>query len=195
MREAEIQNYKKLNELADKFGIVIFGYGNDKKIPICELRQAFAVEAKVYNRSLENISLKEAISLYKEIVDVLSPDTVLLHLGEADIDLFSECSAEFDNKYRELIKYIKSQNKKCRIAIISLRNHNNSQKIKEINQHLKYIADSEQCEYSDIATKKVWNPKATMDAASFVYSTGFVHALKNKRPLYDLVKIFFHFET
>lgn len=191
MRETEIRNYTKLNELAKQGGIVIFGCGVDKNIPTCELRQAFAVEPKIYNRSFESISIKNALIIYKETVDALSPETVLLHIGETDIDFFAEYSAEFDNKYRELIRYIRSQNKKCRIAIVSLRNHNSDPQIEEINKHLKYIANSEQCEYGDIATKKVWNPKATMDAVSFVYSIGFIHPLKNKPPLYDLIKILF----
>ncbi|MBR3870146.1 MAG: hypothetical protein IKJ17_01430 [Clostridia bacterium] len=191
MRESEIKNYTKLNELAEKGGIVIFGCGVDKDIPTCEIRQAFAVESKIYNRSFESVSVNGALSIYKETVAALSPETVLLHIGETDIDFFAENSAEFDNKYRELIGYIKSQNKKCRIAIISLRNYDSDPQIEEINKHLKYIANSEQCEYGDIATKKVWNPKATIDAVSFVYSIGFVHPLKNKRSLYDLVKMLF----
>ena len=191
MREAEIKNYTKLNELAEQGGIVIFGSGSDKNIPTGELRQAFAVESKVYNRSFESISVKDALSVYKETVAALSPETVLLHIGETDMDFFAESPVEFDNKYRELIGYIKSQNKKCRIAIVSLKNHDSDPQIEEINKHLKYIADSEQCEYGDISARKVWNPKASMDAASFVYSIGFVRPLKNKRPLYDLVKILF----
>ena len=191
MKEVEIRNYTKLNELAEQGGIVIFGCGVDKNIPTGELRQAFAVEPKVYNRSFENISVKDALSVYKEIVDALSPETVLIHIGETDMDFFAEYSAEFDHKYRELIGYIKSQNKKCHIAIVSLKNYDSDPQIEEINKHLKYIADSEQCEYGDIATKKVWNPRATMDTVSFVYSMGFVHPLKNKHPLYDLVKILF----
>ena len=191
MREAEIKNYTKLNELAEKGGIVIFGCGVDKDIPTCEIRQAFAVESKIYNRSFESISVKDALSVYKETVDALSPETILLHIGETDMDFFAESPVEFDNKYRELIGYIKSQNKKCRIAIISLRNYDYDSQIEEINKHLKYIADSEQCEYGDISAKMVWNPKASMEVASFVYSIGFVHPVKNKRPLYDLVKILF----
>ena len=191
MREAEIKNYTKLNELAEKGGIVIFGCGVDKDIPTCEIRQAFAVESKIYNRSFESASVNGALSIYKETVAALSPETVLLHIGETDIEFFAENSAEFDNKYRELIGYIKSQNKKCRISIVSLRNYDYDPQIEVINKHLKYIADSEQCEYGDISAKMVWNPKASMDAASFVYSIGFVRPLKNKRPLYDLVKMLF----
>ena len=194
MREAEIQNYTKLNELAEQGGIVIFGDGKDKDIPTCELRQAFAVESKVYNRSFDNLSVNEAVSVYKKVVSPLEPETVLIHLGEADLSTLGVNLTEFDNKYLELIKVIKTQNKKCRIAVISLKNYDSVPQIAELNKHLKYIADSEKCEYGDIATKKVWNPKASMEVASFVYSIGFVHPLKNKRPLYDLVKMLFCYE-
>ena len=115
----------------------------------------------------------------------------MIHIGEADLGIFAENLTEFDNKYLELIKVIKAQNKKCRIAVVSLKNYDSDPKIAEMNKHLKYVADSEKCEYGDISARKVWNPKASMDAASFVYSIGFVHPLKNKRPLYDLVKILF----
>ena len=195
MRETEIRNYTKLNELAERGGILIFGCGMDKNIPTCELRQAFAVESKVYNRSFERLSVKDALRVYKETADTLSPETVLLHIGETDMDFFAENSAEFDRKYRELIAYIRSQNKNCRIAIVSLRNYDRNTQIEEINKHLKYIAESEQCEYGDIAAKKVWNPKAAMEAASFIYSIGFVHPLKNKRSVYDLVNILFRYNA
>lgn len=191
MRKAEIKKYINLNDLAEQGGIVIFGCGEDKNIPTCELRQAFNVEPKVYNRSFEYVSIKDALSLYKETAEALSPETVLLHIGEADMDFLSENSCGFDNKYRELIGYIRSQNKECRIAIVSLKNHDRDAQVEEMNQHLKYIADSEQCEYGDIAARKVWNPKATMDAVSFVRSPGFVRPLKTERPLHDLVKILF----
>lgn len=192
MRETEIRNYIKLNQLAEQGGIVIFGSDKDKEIPTCEIRQALAIESKIYNRSFEKFSITEALNVYEKVVVPLSPETLLIHIGETDLDFFAENTTMFDNKYRELIRYIKSQNQKCRITIVSLRNYDSNPLIEEINKHLKYIADSEQCEYGDIASKKVWNPKATMDAVTFVYSIGFVHPLKNKRPLYDLLKILFY---
>ena len=189
MRETEIRNYIKLNQLAEQGGIVIFGSDKDKEIPTCEIRQAFAIESNIYNRSFEKFSITEALNVYEKVVVPLSPETLLIHIGETDLDFFAENTTMFDNKYRELIRYIKSQNQKCRITIVSLRNYDSDPLIEEINKHLKYIADSEQCEYGDIASKKVWNPKATMDAVTFVYSIGFVHPLKNKRPLYNRLKI------
>lgn len=195
MRESEIKEYAKLNELAEQGGIVIFGSGKDKYIPIGELSQAFAVNQKIYNRSFEVNSIKDAASVYEQTVATLAPETVLIHIGETDMDFFSNNSVEFANKYRELIYLIKSQNKKCRIAVVSLRNFDNNPQISEINKHLKYIADSEGCEYGDISNKKVWNPKATIDTVSFVYSTGFVRPLNNKRPIHNFIKMFFCYEV
>ena len=189
--DCEVKKYQKLNELAEQGGIVVFGGSEDLKIPLGELRQAFSVESKMYNRSFENLSVTEAVSIYEKVIAPLAPETVLIHIGEADRKFFEDHPSEFDNKYRELLSHIKSQNKKCRIAVISLKNYESDPQIEEINKHLKYIADFEKCEYGNIANKKVWNPQNTMNAVSFVYDIGFIRPLKNKRPLYDLVKILF----
>ncbi|MEE1047780.1 MAG: hypothetical protein U0M60_10190, partial [Clostridia bacterium] len=104
MREAEIKNYVKLNDLAEQGGIVIFGSGSDKNIPTGEIRQAFAVESKIYNRSFENLSVTESVSIYEKVIAPLAPETVLIHIGEADLTNFAGNLTEFDNKYLELIK-------------------------------------------------------------------------------------------
>ena len=187
----EVRKYQKLNELAETNGIVVFGGREDMNIFLGELRQAFAIEQKMYNRSIAGLSVKDAVAVYDECVAPITPETVLIHIGEADRKFFEAHPSEFDNRYRELLSHIKSQNKKCRIAVVSLRNYESDPQIEEINKHLKYIADSEHCEYGDIASKKVWNPQSTRNTISFVYATGFVRPLKNKRPLYDLVKILF----
>ena len=194
MREAEIKKYEKLNELAEESGIVILGCGEDVNIPVGEVRQAFSVEQKIYNRSFKNLTITDAEAIYEKCIAPIYPETVLIHIGQDDLSLFKNNSTEFDTTYRNLIAFIRSQNKKCRIAVVSMRDYDNHPIIEEMNKHLENIADSEQCEYGDIASKKVWNPKATMSAAAFVYSIGFVHTLKNKRPLYDLVRMLFCYE-
>ncbi len=191
MNKSEITRYQKLNELADNNGIVIFGGSVDSNIPLGEIRQAFSIEEKMYNRSIPDLSVNDAVDVYEKCVAVLTPETLLLHIGEADLKFFEEDPNGFDKKYRELITYIKTQDKNCRIAIVSLRNYDHNTLIGEMNKHLKYIADSESCEYGDISDKKVWNPKSTKEAVSFVYSIGFAHSLRNERPVYDLVRMLF----
>lgn len=195
MISLETQRYNKLNALAETDGIVIFGCKEDKNIPTGELCRAFSVDTNVYNRSFDELSVKDAVEVYEQTVAPLNPETLLIHLGEADIEFFTQNPGEFDNKYRELINTVRKHNKKCRISVISLRNYKNDRNITEMNRHLKYLADSEKCEYGDIASKRVWNPKAEMEAVSFVYSIGFVNPIKNKRPLYDLVKMLFCYEA
>lgn len=191
MFDMELKRYEVLNELAERGGVVILGGTEDETIPVGELKQAFAIEEKIYNRSMKGLSVLDAQTVFDVCIAQIAPETLLLHIGEHDIQLFKENADEFIQKYSQLITHIKSVNKTCHIAIVSLRNYKNDGVIKALNQQLKYIADSQRCEYADIAAPRVWNPKSTMETVSFVYSLGFVHPLKNKRPVYDLVKILF----
>ena len=194
MLKTEIKKYQELNKLADSNGTVILGGTEDREIPLCELKQAFDLNSRLYNRSFSNMSILDAKEIYDTCIAPLHPEYVLLHIGDADLKFFEENSSEFDQKYRELIQHIKDANSKCNIAIISLKNHNENTTIAELNKHLKYIADSEHCEFGDISMKRVWNPRQTKDIGSFLYSTGFVRPLKIKRPIYDLAKILFCYE-
>jgi len=191
MRISEIGRYARLNELAEPNGIVIFGGSADKCIPVGELRQAFDIEPKIYNRSFDHLSVKDAAELYETCAASLAPQAVLIHLGGADRDFFAESTAAFSHAYCSLIRRIRAANAKARIAIVSLHNPGHDPMTEEMNRQLKYIADSERCEYCDITQKKLWNPKATKDAVSFVYSIGFIRPLQNRHPLYDLTRILF----
>ena len=188
MYEQEMRTYRMLNDLAEPDGIVIFGGSDDLELPLCELKQAFPIEQGLYNRSLPGLSVKDAAVLYETCAALLHPETVLLHIGEADRGWFAENSDEFDRLYRNLITQIRSQNKKCRIAVLSLNNPSDDPVTAEMNQHLKYIAESERCEYGDITVKRVWNPKETKEVTSFVQAMGLV---QTRRAIYDLVKILF----
>lgn len=195
MLKNQKQTYHTLNELANPNGMIIFGGKSDLSIPLCELKEAFSLDSSIYNRSFTDLSLANAIDYYDTCIADLKPESILLHIGEADMDLFLSTPSEFDQKYLELVSHIKSTNKKCHIIIVSLKNYDNDEDTAEMNKHLKYVAESENCEYADISQKRVWNPKQTKDIASFIYSTGFVRPLNIKRPIYDLAKILFCFES
>ena len=191
MRDLEIKKYRKLNEFAETDGIVIFGEGTDTNIPLCELRQALGVDEKMYNRSFSKLSINDAVSVFDACISPIAPETVFIHIGESDVAAFNENHSDFDIEYRALIKHIREQNKKCRIAVISIKNTDNNSDVEEMNKHLKYIAESEKCEFGDLTVQKVWNPKATMQTTSFIRSMGFVHSLKTPMPLYDLFRVLF----
>lgn len=189
MKNAETAKYVKLNELAAQGGVAILGGAADREIPLCELKQAFGLEAMLYNRSVDAISVNNAVEIYDACVAPLAPETVLLHIGDADIRLFAEDSARFDQKYRELVKHIRDNDSKCGIVIVSLANPDGSADVAELNRHLKYIAESERCQYGDIAAKKVWNPRETRGVMAFLNAMGFGGA--RHQPIYDLIRILF----
>ena len=192
--EKEIKLYQSLNALANTDGCVIFGDTEDKIIPLSELKEAFELQGSFYNRSFTDLCVSNAIDLFDRCVAPLGPKDIYLHIGQNDLALFAEDAAAFDQKYTLLVQHIRSTNKKCSIAIISLKNPGNDPSITELNKHLAVIAQNENCEFCDIANIQVWNPLQTKEVVSFLYSIGFVRPLKQKRPLRDVVKILFCYE-
>ena len=194
MFEAEIAKFKSLNQLAESDGIVIFGGAEDVNIPLGELKQAFALSDHIYNRSIAGLSATDAARVYDECVKELCPETVLLHIGETDLQSFDGNEAAFEEGCRTLIRTIRAKNKRTRIVVVSLKNYENDAAIAKLNKSLAYIADSEKCEFEDISAKRVWNAKENREVTSFLYEIGFDSPLSIKRPIYNLVRILFCYE-
>jgi hypothetical protein len=194
MFDAQIAKYRSLNQLAEADGTVIFGTSSDVNIPLGELKQAFALSGSIYNRSFSELSVANAARVYGECVAELCPDTVIVHIGGADVSDFGGKETEFEENYRTLIGTVREKNKNCRIVIVSLKNYDNDITVAEINKLLCEIADSEKCEFEDISTKQKWNVKGSSENASFIYDIGFVRPLNIKRPIYNLVRILFCYE-
>ena len=73
MLKTQTNIYKSLNELANPNGIIIFGGISDLSIPLCELKQAFALDDNLYNRSFSDLSVNNAIEYYDAYVANLNP--------------------------------------------------------------------------------------------------------------------------
>ena len=95
MLKNEIKKYQVLNKLADLNGTVIFGGTEDREIPLCELKQAFELDSKLYNRSIAELSIENALEIYDACVAPLQPECILLHIGDADLKTFEENPQEF----------------------------------------------------------------------------------------------------
>lgn len=195
MFDTALKKYVTLNKISTLGGVVLMGGDKDLRIPLCELKESFKIADTLYNRSFENLSVLDAEKLYEACVAPLEPETIILHIGETDIDLFAKDETMFANKYAHLIATIKAHDKKCHIAIVSLLNPNNHAAITEMNKQLKYISDSERCEFVDLSFNKNWNPKASMETSSFLHSMGFVRPLKAKHPVYNLVRAIYFAEA
>ena len=190
-----INTYRSLNSLAATGGFVIFGGAEDRLIPLGELKETFDLQYTFYNRSVPGLCLANAENTYDQCVAPLAPQELYLHIGDADIPLFTENAAGFNERYCHLVQHIRSLNQKCRIAIISLKNPDNDPVITELNKHLAVIAQNENCEFCDIAKQQIWNPRQTKEVISFLYSVGFVRPLMQKRPLQDIARILFFYDS
>ena len=193
--ESVIKTYRSLNSLAATGGVVIFGGAKDRLIPLGELKETFDLQYTFNNRSVPGLCLANAENTYDQCVASLAPQEIYLHIGDVDIALFTENAAGFDERYCHLVQHIRSLNQKCRIAIVSLKNPDNEPVITELNKHLAVIAQNKNCEFCDIAKQQVWNPKQTKEVVSFLYSVGFVRPLMQKRPLQDIAKILFCYDS
>jgi hypothetical protein len=172
---------------------VLFGGSSAKMIPADELCESFGFNFKVENASTEGLSVKNAKAQYKMTAEALKAESVIVQLGENDIELFKSNPAEFDTLYLDFIGYLKSTDSKLRIQLVSVGNPNASQNVGEMNRHIKAIAASERCEFFNIESAKLWKPCSTTAAASFLYKIGFDSPLKVKHPLYDTAKALFSY--
>ena len=65
-------------------------------VPLGELKQAFDIDSKMYKRSISGLSISDATTAYDACVAPLSPETVLLHIGSADLDSLKKDPSAFD---------------------------------------------------------------------------------------------------
>lgn len=173
--------------------VILFGGTSDKEIPVAEIAQNYEFNFRMYNRSSYNLSLNDSKKIFKEHVETLNPEAVIIHLGENDLDLFNRNSAEFDIKYIELIAFIKSADRERRIALVSNVDKNNRHAFDEMNRHIKAIAESEHCVFVNLDNAKLWNPESSKELMSFMYNLGFDHPLNIKKPLGDISTILYSY--
>ena len=186
----ELINPRGQNMREEKNAVILLGNGLDTKIPVQSLGKEFKFNFKIYNKSCEKLSSENVKEYFSEAIAPLAPEGIMIHLGENDLNLCMNNSALFDTKYFELIQQIKSINKKCRIALISLANPQNNKAISLVNRHIKAIADSEKCSFVNLDNAHLWNPAATKAAVEFAHSMG----LNTRKPLNDVAEILYSYE-
>ena len=186
----ELINPRGQNMREEKNAVILLGNGLDTKIPVQSLGKEFKFNFKIYNKSCEKLSSENVKEYFSEAIAPLAPEGIMIHLGENDINLCMNNSALFDTNYFELIQQIKSINKKCRIALISLANPQNNKAISLVNRHIKAIADSEKCSFVNLDNAHLWNPAATKAAVEFAHSMG----LNTRKPLGDVAEILYSYE-
>ncbi len=186
----EFINPKGQSKKEEKNSVILLGNGLDTKIPVQSLGKEFKFNFKIYNKSCEKLSFENVREYFSSAIAPLAPEGIMIHLGENDINLCMNNSALFDTNYLDFIKQIKSCNKKCRIALVSLANPQNNKAISLVNRHIKAIADSEKCSFVNLDKAHLWNPAATKAAIEFAHSMG----LNTRKPLGDVAEILYSYE-
>jgi low affinity Fe/Cu permease len=175
--------------VAEKNQVVLVGGALDRRIPLASLAEEFDFNFKLYNRSKDDISLKSAEKYFNENIKEMQPEAVMLHIGENDKSMFQNNSSDFDKYYLSLINKIKSEGKKTRIALISVKNSENDKVIAEMNRHIKAIAESENCTFVNLDSVQLWNPEATKAAVDFAYTMG----VRTRKPLMNVAEIIYSY--
>lgn len=149
--EKELNSFAKLNKIAKKNGVVLFGSTFSKSIPIGELKQSFGIECDLYNRSITDLSVFDAEKLVDDCVMSIAPHKVLIQLGETDLERGYRTIPEIISAYEKLISKIRASDKHCKIVVVSVCENDTSVYPEELNKRLEDMAKKLKCQYADIS--------------------------------------------
>lgn len=149
--ERELDNFRKLNKIANKNGVVLFGSSFAKDIPVCELKQSFNMDCDIYNRSVTDLSVFDAEMLLDNCVIDLAPKKVLIQLGETDLERGYRTIPEIVKAYEKIITKLKSADKRCDIVIVSVCSSSAEIHPEELNKQLELVARKAKCKYADVS--------------------------------------------
>ncbi len=179
--ENEIQKYVSLNQYVSAKGVVIFGGSESHEISLDEIKDAFKLNERVYNRSFSEMTLDVAATLYDETVAPMKPSAVLLQIGVADE------IENFDAKFLSLVAHIKEISKSVQIYVVG---YSDETKI-GLNDRLTKLAELAACEFVSIASYANKPARATIETMNFLDNCGFICPIKRRRSIRDLTQLIF----
>lgn len=179
--ENEIQKYVSLNQYVSPKGVVIFGGSESHEISLDEIKDAFNLSERVYNRSFSEMTLDAAAALYNETVAPMKPRAVLLQIGAND------SAEDFDSKFLSLAAHIKETTKGVQVYVVGYRDEAKSM----LNDRLANLAELAACEFVSI-TDPVNKPTRTkIETMNFLDNCGFICPIKRRRSITDLTQLIF----
>jgi hypothetical protein len=179
----------KPSAVEKKNGVILMGGTLDKAIPVSQLAGEYSFNFEIYNKSDTSLNVTNAKNYFEKAISTLAPEGILIHIGESDANLIKTNPSNFDTYYIELIESIRSCNKACRIALVSIDNPNADKSIELINAHIKAIAGAEKATFVNLENAKLWHPESTKAACNFAHSMG----LKVRKPLNDVAEILYSY--
>ncbi|MBQ8824349.1 MAG: hypothetical protein IJZ64_03865 [Ruminococcus sp.] len=146
-RSQILSEYKVLNRIAKGNGVVLFGSTTAVNFHLNELMQDYGFTRNVYNRSIAELTIEDSESYIKSCINELSPEVILLNLGETELVNDKYTVEEIIEQYRWLLYQIHISSPKTRIALISV--NAQTAKTSEFNKQLRLLAKEYGCQYAD----------------------------------------------
>ena len=139
---------KKINDLTIQGEIVIFGSTYMSSFPLYELVNKCTFENAIYNRSIEGLTINEALEIVDDCVVDLHPNKLFLALGEED-----ENDPNAIKEYIALISKLRSQLPKCNLYLIGLTGIGPF--AEAFNKNIKSLCNEKSITYINFITKNV----------------------------------------
>ena len=100
---------KQLNDISMKGEIVMFGSTYMAGFPLYELANRCMLEHAIYNRSIEGLTVEEALTIAEDCIVDIKPSKLFLSLGEEDAE-----SPDVLEAYTRLVSMLQKQLPDCR---------------------------------------------------------------------------------
>ena len=139
---------RKINDLIMQGEIVIFGSTYMSNFPLYELVNKCTFENAIYNRSIEGLTINEALEIVDDCVVDLHPNKLFLALGEEDKN-----NPNAIEDYITLVSTLHSQLPKCNLYLIGLTGIGSF--VETFNKNIKSLCNEKSIIYINFITKYV----------------------------------------
>ena len=139
----KVNMYRAINDMAIKGEIVIFGSTFAANFPFYEMSQDYVMSNAIYNRSIPELTLRDALDVVQSCVIDLKPEKVFLCFGDCEND-FSTALTE----YRKLIYKLKEKLPYCKIYVLSVKDTVFG--ATDFNQKLTQLAERENVKFLQV---------------------------------------------
>lgn len=126
---------KGLNDITLKGEIVIFGSTYMSKFPLYEFVNKYHFENAIYNRSIEGLTVSEALEIVQDCIISIRPSKIFIALGEED-----ENNIDVIKKYNQIVKLIQFALPKSKIYLICLQG--NTPYVDRFNKNILSLCDN-----------------------------------------------------
>lgn len=140
--------YKGMNKLAEKNGVVFFGSDVFLRLNVTELGNSFNLSETLYNRSVSEMHTEDIPNLLDVCVLELFPKKVFIEIGAADVMSCGKNVSDFISQYEWLLYTIHTKTKAKTYLVYSAGHCKGST---EIYKRLQSLSNETGCEFIDIA--------------------------------------------